>query len=45
MSLGEMMEQGDVVNLHMDSTMAVAFVNRQGGTRSRLMCLAAMDLW
>ena len=34
----------DVVNLHMDSH-AVAFVNRMGGTRSQILCVAALELW
>lgn len=45
MSLEELMIQGDTIKLHMDSMTAVAFVNRQGGTRSRLLCSAAQDLW
>ena len=35
----------DVINLHMDSQVSVAFVNRIGGTRSRILCAAALDLW
>ena len=45
MSLEEVMAPGDSIKLHMDSMTAVAFVNRQGGTRSRLLCSAAQDLW
>ena len=40
-----MMEEGDYVHLSMDSRTAVAFVNRQGGTRSRLLCALALELW
>ena len=43
--LGKMMKQGDYVQLSMDSKPAVAFVNRQGGTRSRILCAAALELW
>ena len=32
LSLQEVMKQGDVVHLYQDSMVAVAFVNRQGGT-------------
>ena len=45
MSLEELMRQRDVVNLHIDSMVAVAFVNRQGGTRSCILCLETLDLW
>ena len=44
-SLETLMKDGDIVNLHMDSQVAVAFVNRMGGTRSRIICVAALDLW
>ena len=39
------MEDGDVVNLQMDSQVAVVFVNKMGGTRSRIICTAAIELW
>ena len=39
------MSQGDVISLHMESMITVAFVNRQGGTRSRILCSSARDLW
>ena len=29
----------------MDSLVAVAFVNRQGSTRSRILCTSALSLW
>ena len=45
LSLDGLMEEGDTVALHMDSTTAVSFVNRMGGTRSRLLCSAAKSLW
>lgn len=45
LSLVKLMEEGDVVSLHMDSMTAVAFTNRQGGTRSRLLCSSALALW
>ena len=45
LSLRSVMEQGDIVHLHMDSMAAVAFVNRQGGTRARILCTVAVDLW
>ena len=45
MSLDKVMAAGDVVSLHMDSMAAVAFCNRQGGTRSRLLCSSALALW
>ena len=44
-SIRAMMQQGDYVHLSLDNMTAVSFVNRQGGTRSRPLCLAAMDLW
>ena len=44
-SMDKMMEQGDFVNLFLDSRTAVAFVNRQGGTRSSILCSTALKLW
>ena len=43
--LEEMMLDRDLVNLFMYSRVAVAFVNRQRGTRSWILCSAALDLW
>ena len=40
-----MMHQGDYVHLSLDNMTAVSFINRQGGTRSLPLCMAAMDLW
>ena len=45
LSLHELMREGDMVQLYMDSLVAVAFVNRQGGTRSRILCASALSLW
>ena len=45
LSLQELMKEGDVVQLYMDSQVSVAFVNRQGGTCSRILCASALDLW
>ena len=44
-SILQMMEPGDYVHLSLDNMTAVSFINRQGGTRSRPLCLAAMSLW
>ena len=44
-SLENMMQMGDYVNLFLDSRTSVAFVNRQGGTRSSALCRTALDLW
>ena len=44
-SLETLIEDGDVINLHMDSQVAVSFVNKMGGTRSRTLCTAAIELW
>ena len=44
-SLVSMMRQGDFVSLFLDSRTAVAFVNRQGGTRSVKLCSTALELW
>ena len=43
--LQPMMKEGDYVHLSMDSRTAVAFINRQGGTRSRPLCRLALELW
>ena len=40
-----LMHQGDHVQLGLDNMTAVSFINRMGGTRSKPLCLAAMDLW
>ena len=45
LSVQELMKEGDVVQLYMDSQVAVAFVNRQGSIRSRILCASALDLW
>ena len=45
LSLCGVLKQGNIVQLHMDSMVAVAFVNRQGGTRLRILCTAALALW
>ena len=44
-SLEEQMHVGDHVLLEMDSTVAVAFVNRLGGTRSASLRDKALELW
>ena len=44
-SLEEQMHMGDHVLLEMDSTVAVAFVNRMGGTRSASLRDKALELW
>ena len=44
-SLENLMKDKDIINLHMDSKVAVSFVNRKGGTRSRTLCTAALDLF
>ena len=43
-SLQQLMSQGDQVHLSLDSLTAVSFINRMGGTRSRLLCSAAQEL-
>ena len=43
--LTSMMEQGDYVHVNMDSRTAVAYINKQGGTRSRSLCDIALRLW
>ena len=45
LTLHTLMREGDHVSLAMDSTAAVAFVRRQGGTHSRLLCHSALRLW
>ena len=45
LTLHKLMKEGDHVSLAMDSMTAVAFVRRQGGTRSRLLCRSALELW
>ena len=44
-AIQHMMHQGDYVHLSLDNMTAVSFINRQGGTRSRPLCLEAMALW
>jgi hypothetical protein len=40
-----MMTPGDYVQLNMDFMTTVAFVSRQGGTRSRILCQVAKEIW
>ena len=44
-TLQSTMLAGDVTNLNIDSMVAVAYINKQGGTRSRILCQAAIRLW
>ena len=44
-NLETLMKNGDIVNHHMDNRVAVSFVNKMGGTRSRVLCTAVIDLW
>ena len=44
-TLKQTMESGDVINLNLDSVVAVAYINKQGGTKSRILCQAALRLW
>ena len=44
-SLETLMKDRVIVNLHMDSQVAISFVNKMGGTRSRILCTAAVELW
>lgn len=44
-SLKELMLVGDYVNLAVDSRTTAAFINRQGGTRSKVLCSKAKQLW
>ena len=39
------MERGDHVHISMDSTCAVAYLNKMGGTRSRALCQVAINIW
>ena len=39
------MEEGDHVLLQMDSTVAVSFINRKGGTRSAPLRDKALEIW
>ena len=39
------MREGDHIHLNMDSSTAVAFINRMGGTRSRILCTEALAIW
>ena len=36
---------GDLVRLHIDSQTAAAYIKKQGGTRSKLLCQEACQLW
>ena len=45
MAVGLMMPPGDMISMYMDSTAVVAFVNRQGGTCSRILNSSAQRLW
>ena len=45
MAVDLIMLPGNIISLYTDSTAAVAFVNRQGGTRSRLLNALALRLW
>ena len=42
---GQLMTQGDHVQLSLGSMTAVSFINRMEGTRSLPLCLAALHLW
>lgn len=44
-SLRQLMMVEDYVNLSVDSRTAAAFINRQGGTRSRVLSNQAIKLW
>ena len=44
-SVETLMEDGDIINLQMDSQIAVSFVNKMGGTRYRTPCKAVIELW
>ena len=44
-SLETLMKDGHIGNLHMGSQVAVSFLNKMGGTRSRILCTAALQLW
>ena len=37
--------EGDCLQIGMDSKTAVAFINRMGGTRSKILCDIALDIW
>ena len=45
LTLLELMEDGDRVTVGIDSTTAVAFINKMGGTRSLTLCKEALSLW
>merc|ERR1711954_520267 len=40
-----MMQDGDTITMKLDNRTAAAFINRMGGTRSRKLCGAALELW
>ena len=44
-TLLELASPGDVVQLHIDNMMAIAFIRRLGGTCSRLLCKESHWLW
>ena len=44
-SLRKLMLIGDYVNLAVDSRTTAAFINRQGGTRSKILCNQSIKLW
>ena len=44
-SIEFMMKDGDTITMNLDNRTAAAFINRMGGTRSRKLCGAALELW
>ena len=44
-ALRNMMRQGEHVHRSLDNQTAVSFINRMGGTRSRPLCMEAIQLW
>ena len=44
-SIEFMMQDGDTITMNLDNRTAAAFINRMGGTRSRKLCGAALELW
>ena len=45
LTLEELMEDGERISIGIDSTTAVAYINKMGGTRSRALCREALSLW
>ena len=43
--VAQLARPGDLVRLHLDSTVALAYIRRQGGTRSLSLAAEACDLW